>query len=134
LEQVKIVLRYLDGRIVKGYTQDYTPSKTFFHLRTDAPGGVDQTIDLRMEELKALFFVRSVEGNRDYPERKKFAEGERPPGRKAEVTFVDGEAMQGWTMGHDPRHAGFFLCPPDPQSNNILIFAVSAAVKHFRYL
>jgi hypothetical protein len=135
MEPIRIVLRYLDGRIVKGYTQDFNPGRPSFHLHKDPAGSSsDQPVQLEMKELKAVFFVKTFEGNRSYNERKEFGEGDRPQGRKVEVTFVDGEQMQGSTVGYDPERPGFFLFPADPGGNNIRIFVVSAAVKDFRYL
>jgi hypothetical protein len=28
----KVVARYLDGRVIKGTTQDFIPSRSFFHV------------------------------------------------------------------------------------------------------
>jgi len=135
MEPIKIVLRYLDGRLVKGYTQDFHPHKPTFHLRKDPTGASgDEPIDLKIEDLKAVFFVKTFEGDRSHSERKKFFGGESPQGRKVEVTFIDGEVLQGSTMGYDPKRPGFFLFPPDPESNNLRVFVVSKAVKSFRYL
>ena len=135
MEPAKIVLRHLDGRISKGYSMDFSPSKSSLHLRQDPTGASgDKPIDLRIGELKAIFFVKTFEGNRDHHERRRFLGEDKLHGRKIEVTFVDGEVMQGSTMGYDPKRPGFFLFPPDPESNNIRIFVVSSAVKSFRYL
>ena len=135
MEAAKIVLRHRDGRIMKGYSMDFNPNKSSFHLRQDPTGSSgDKPIDLRIGELKAIFFVKNFEGNRDYPERRRFLGGDKLHGRKVEVTFVDGEVVQGSTMGYDPKRPGFFLFPPDPEGNNIRIFVVSSAVKSFRYL
>ena len=87
-----------------------------------------------MKEIKALFFVKSFEGKREYDERKDFIEGDRIQGRKVEVAFIDNEIIRGTTVGYDPQRLGFFLIPIDPDSNNIRIFVVSTAVKSFRFL
>ncbi|MGH7267802.1 MAG: DUF6982 domain-containing protein [Candidatus Rokuibacteriota bacterium] len=44
------------------------------------------------------------------------------------------DALVGYTLGYDPARAGFFLFPADPQSNNLRVFAVTAAVRRVRYL
>lgn len=87
-----------------------------------------------MKELKAIFFVKDFDGNYTYDERKKYFEGEKPSGRKIEVTFRDGEVLVGTTLGYDPNRPGFFVFPADPKSNNLRVFAVSSAVKKVRYL
>ena len=135
MEPAKIVLRHLSGKIMKGYSMDFNPNKSSFHLRQD-PTGVsgDKPIDLRIGDLKAIFFVKTFEGNPNHSERKSFVEGDKLHGRKVEVTFVDGEVLQGSTLAYDPKRPGFFLFPPDPEGNNIRVFVVSSAVKKFRYL
>jgi signal transduction histidine kinase/CheY-like chemotaxis protein len=130
---VKVVVRFANGAIVKGTTLDFYPGKPTFHLQatgeSDAP-----TVSVHVADLKAVFFVRDLSGNPDYQERKEFPEDSRPPGRRIEVTFVDGEALVGYTLGYDPARPGFFLFPADPQSNNLRVFAVTAAVRRVRYL
>jgi hypothetical protein len=78
--------------------------------------------------------VRDFDGDPFYNERKEFAEGERPPGRKVKVTFQDGEMLIGSTLGYDPHRQGFFFTPADPKSNNVKVFAFRAAVRSVRFL
>lgn len=134
MEPRKVVLRYLDGRVVKGSTLDFSPNKARFHLflgGTESPGKV---IEVGVHELKAVFFVRDFAGSPQREERKQFAEGERPPGRKVEVTFVDGETLTGHTVSYDPQRPGFILFPVDPQSNNLSVFVVFSGVRKMEFL
>ncbi len=126
MKPMKIVVRYMDGQIVKGYSEYFDPESPSFLLYED-PGGVSP-IELAIEKLKAVFLVKSLEGNPEYSERKVFHKSESPRSRKVEVKFVDGEVMQGIAIRCDAQRSGFFLIPPDPESNNISIFAVSKAV------
>ncbi len=88
-----------------------------------------------MKRLKAIFIVRDFIGNPKHDERKKYVEGENPPGVKLEVTFADGEVMVGSTLlNYDPKRQGNFMIPADPNSNNIRVFVVSSAVKNVRQL
>jgi len=133
MEPVKVVARYIDGRRVKGFSQDFFPNKDRFHIYPAAkPSG--EAVEVLVKELKAVFFVQDFTGNSLYNERKKYVEGEKPSGRKVEVTFMDGEVLVGTTLGYDPSRPGFFLFPADPKSNNLRVFAVSTAVKKVRYL
>jgi len=126
MEAMRIVVRYKDGRIIKGYTDHFEPDKPSLRIFEDATGG--SPIELAMNELKAVFLVKSFEGNRDYSERKVFHGSDRVLGRKVQIKFVDGEVLQGTMVGSDAQGSGFFLIPPDPQSNNISLFAVSQAL------
>jgi len=133
MEPVKVVARYVNGKRVKGFSQDFFPNKDRFHVYPAAkPSG--EAVEVLVKELKAVFFVQDFAGNSLYYERKKYLEGEKPSGRKVEVTFMDGEVLVGTTLGYDPSRPGFFLFPADPKSNNIRVFAVSTAVKKVRYL
>jgi len=133
MEPVKVVARYVNGKRVKGFSQDFFPNKDRFHVYPAAkPSG--EAVEVLVKELKAVFFVQDFAGNSLYNERKKYIEGEKPSGRKVEVTFIDGEVLVGTTLGYDPSRPGFFLFPADPNSNNIRVFAVIPAVKKVRYL
>lgn len=134
LEHGKIVVHYIGGRILKGFTYDFYPNKSCFHVMSATCGVGGKATEVWVKDLKGVFFVRDFGGNPHYVERKEFLEGERPPGRKVEVTFKDGEVLVGSTVGYDPRRPGFFLIPVDPKSNNLKVFVVSSAVNNVRFL
>jgi hypothetical protein len=133
MEPIKVVVRYVDGRLVKGITQDFFPNKDRFHLRPDT-ANPEEPAEILIRDLKAVFFVKDFAGNQEYNERKEYSNGDKAQGRKVEVLFVDGEKLVGSTLGYDPNRLGFFLFPVDPESNNIRVFAVTAAVKSVRYI
>ena len=129
----KVVARYADTRVAKGFTEDFHPDKPRFSLRPPTAAAEAKPVEVR--DLKAVFFVRDFAGDPRYQERKRFDDSERPPGRKAEVTFYDGEILVGsTTTGYVPDRTGFFLTPADPRSNNLRVFAVTDAIRAFRYL
>lgn len=125
-EPARVVARFVDGRILKGYTMNFDPSRAAFTLRLvgDAPGAEPTAIQLR--ELKAVFFVKDFDGVPEYSERKDFTTA--PAGRKLTVRFADGEVLVGASMAYDPARAGFFLFPADKFSNNDKVFVIAAAV------
>jgi len=133
-EPIKIVVRYADGRVLKGYTQSFFPNKPVFRFFPISDQPTQQAIDVHLKDLKALFFVRDFQGNASYDECKHFSEQRQPVGRKVELTFKDGEVLVGTTVGYDPHRPGFFLHPADPKSNNLRVFVVLAAVKKVRPL
>ena len=134
MEPTKVVVKYLNGKVIKGFMQNFSPNKDSFHLipADKSSGG---PIEVLVKHLKAIFVVRDFMGNPQHDERKKYVEGESPSGLKLEVTFADGEVIVGSTLlGYDPKRQGNFIVPADPNSNNIRVFVVSSAVKSVRQL
>jgi hypothetical protein len=130
----KIVARFVDGRIKKGYTWDFSPNKPTLHIIKGHDRKSAGREKVKLAELKAVFFVKTFTGNPNYVERKQFVEGDNPGGEKAEVTFEDGETLQGSVLRYKMQETGFFFFPADQNSNNLTLFVVNAAVKKFRYL
>jgi hypothetical protein len=123
----KVAVRFKDGRVLKGTTRDFMPGKLFFHL---AEYGSEELIEIKMDDLKAVFFVKDFVGRAEYSEAKDFPD--RPPaakGRKIAVLFSDGELLTGYTLGYDARRPGFFMMPTDEMSNNDRIYVVRSAVQ-----
>ncbi len=122
----KVVVRYKDGRLVKGTTMDFVPGKATFHLEILGSGEITE---IQMETLKAIFFVKSFDGKPDYAETREFPP--KPPaakGRKIAVVFSDGEILTGYTLAYDPRRSGFFVMPTDEMSNNDRVYVVRSAI------
>jgi len=134
MEPSKIVARYLDGRTLKGTTQNFFPNRPVFHVNRQGGSGPGDVVEVKLEDLKAVFFVRDFTGNAKHVERKQLAAGERAQGRLMEVTCKDGEVIVGTTTGYDPKRPGFFLFPIDPSANNARVFLVTGAVSTARFL
>lgn len=126
----KVIARFIDGRIVAGYTNDFHPSKLQLHLFANPRQGESTSIPLA--RLKALFFVREFAGDPTLVESKDFVDA--PQGRKVEVTFHDNEVMVGSTLGYRGDGNGFFLHPADARSNNLRVFVTAAGVRRMRFL
>ena len=134
MDPTKIVARYRDGRTLKGTTQNFFPNKPVFHVVRHGGTGPGDVIEVNIEDLKAVFFVRDFTGNAKHVERKKLSPGERPQGRMMEVTCKDGEVIVGTTTGYDPKRPGFFLFPIDASANNARVYVVTSAVRTARFL
>ena len=125
----KVIARFLDGRVVRGYTNDFHATKLHLHLTEDAASGSQF---VQIAQLKALFFVREFDGDAGRVERKEF-DG-RAYGRKVEVTFSDGEVLLGTTMGFKSPQHPFFVQPADAASNNLRVFVTPTATRQVRFL
>ena len=133
VEIVKVIARYRNGRLVKGFTRNFFPNKDRIHISPpDDPYG--EGTGIMLKDLKALFFVRDFAGNPHSKEDNVLPEATTLSGRPVEITFSDGEVLVGSTFGYNPGRPGFFVSPADSNSNNIKIFAVSTAVERVRRL
>ena len=59
--QNKIVLHFLDKRIVKGVTSNFLPNKQMFHIEVM---DTKKAIEVDVGQLKGIFFVKTHEGNK----------------------------------------------------------------------
>ena len=125
----RIVARYIDGRVVKGITNDFLPAKDRFHLFLDGSAPGSRALEVLVADLKALFFVKDLVGTPAHNESNRFDPAKPPAGRKIRVVFKDGEVVIGTTQGYQPGRPGFFLVPADEKSNNLRCFVVAAATR-----
>ena len=133
MEPIKVVVRYTNGKTIKGLTYDFFPNKDRFHI-VPLDNRAGETIEVIVNHLKGVFVVRDFNGDTKYTERKTYTKEDTPYGMPLEVTFADDEVMVGSTMGFDPERIGFFISPVDPKSNNIRVFAVTSSIKRIRQL
>lgn len=133
MERIKVVVRYTNGKLLKGSTIDFFPNKDRFHV-TPVDNPLAKPVEVTVNQLKAVFVVKDFKGIPHYVERDQYREGENPYGSLLEVTFKDGEVLVGSCMSFDLKRQGFFLSPADPKSNNIRVFVVCSALKRIRQL
>ncbi len=131
--KARVVAAFLDGRRLKGHTNDFSPVRDQFFL---FPEGVDSKpgdrgTPVKVADLKALFFVKQFTGD---PARREATETPQQPGKKLEIRFADGEVLSGFTVAYNPKGLGFFLQPADPSGNNERIFVVNRNAKDVRVL
>jgi hypothetical protein len=125
----KIVVKYKDGKIVKGWSTDFGPNKETFHLHPLEEYGKD-ILEIEIPFLKAVFFVKDYKGDKDYKKVRTFESQSQgvPSQRKIVIIFKDGENFYGTTHSYDPERKGFFVYPIDPKDNNDRVFVVNPAV------
>ena len=124
----KVVARYKDGTILKGHTSDFFPNKNTFHLEL-LDGKI---IDVNIEQLKALYFVKDFAGNKDHKDT--YIDIVAGGGRKIEVLFKDGEKIIGYSQGYAPNRIGFFVIPADKNQNNDRVFVITSATEKVTFL
>jgi hypothetical protein len=126
----KAVVAFLDGRRIKGYIYNFSAQRDRFRLFSHENAAPREGTEVQMKDLKAIFFARDFVGDSQY------SESQTPTslgqGRKAEVTFRDGEKLVGTTDAYSPRKVGFFLVPADPRSNNLRVFVITKNANEIR--
>jgi hypothetical protein len=127
----KIVVNLKGGAVHKGVTHDFSPKQEAFHVLPAEGGGVP--IRVRMADMKALFWVKDYLGNREFVARRDFDPGRAETGRRAILTFADGETIWGVVTEDDPSVPGFFFVPSEERDNNMKIFVVRQSLKELRW-
>lgn len=126
----RVVARFRNGHIVRGYTNDFHPSKPHLHL-TPEDCASDPTF-VPLVALKAVFFVRDFAGDPARVDWNDFQGAAH--GRKVEVAFEDGEILLGTTLAYRADGSGFFVHPADSKSNNMRVFVAPGATRHVKFL
>jgi hypothetical protein len=127
----KIVVRYVEKQILKGYTQDFNPARAQFSLWPSPNAKPQDRVIVPLARLKGVFFVRDFAGNPGYVARVDTEHVQH--GRRIEVTLLDDEVIDGRTLNYRADGYGFFVVPADPFANNIRVFIVSSAVRQVRF-
>jgi hypothetical protein len=127
----RVVVRYRDGRLLKGFSRDFLPGRGAVDVRpsSDAPSTAGVTVPFG--QLKAIFFVREFDGAATSMAGDTSVIDAR--GRKIAVTFTDGEQLIGVTLTYKPDGVGFFVRPLDGQNNNTQVFVVSQSIRHVQF-
>ena len=125
--QQKIIGRFKDGSVKKGTVQNFSPNNVSFYLLTSD----GQTLVVKMEELKAVFFVKDYLGNKLRKDINKISRSniQAGAGRMIKVTFSDDEMIVGYSTGYSSNRQGFFMIPADKGGNNERIYVITSATK-----
>jgi len=128
----KVVVAFLDGRRVRGYVYNFSALRDAFSVFPQENSRKQDAVEIKMKDLKAIFFVKDFAGNREHqddalPELLK-------RGRKIEAAFSDGETLVGATEAYHPQKSGFFMFLADPQNNNTRVFVVNKNLHHIKFL
>ncbi|MDP2168641.1 MAG: hypothetical protein Q8J64_09965 [Thermodesulfovibrionales bacterium] len=133
----KVVIRLKDGTTVRGYLESFSDESK--SVAIEESGEADGR-KIPTDELKAIFFVRSFEGDSKHREEKSYGKGQKR-GRKIYVRFHDNESLMGYLESEMSRQKGFYLSKPndkktgffvlpvDSGGNNIRVYVFHSAVK-----
>ncbi len=144
MPRLRVVAHRKTGHLIKGYTDldvaldaagiPVTHSIKLPKQLNVEPVNNTKAVRLPLDSLKAIFFVRSFDGNASYAETKFFNPEPEIEGLWVHITFEDGETTEG--IVHNSlsllNDAGFLMRPPDPNSNNHAVYVLKSAITRFR--
>lgn len=127
----RVVVRFLDGRILKGYGDNFLPGEVELLVREVENDAIHR---VALGEVKMICFVRAFVTDSQSTHRPTAPLiYQAVPGRRVAVEFLDGEHLEGVaTLQTMPTH-GFFVTPLNPNSNNIQIYVNPNALRRFRF-
>lgn len=127
-----VVGQYRDGRVVRGYTNDFSSARAYLHV-SPTPFG-DETKFVSMIHLDALFFLPSVQTSKT-EEREAFEyAASATRGRRIAMTLPDGTEMLGTTLTYSRDGSGFFVRPVDQQTGATRVFVTQSGIRNIRFL
>jgi len=124
-QKQRLVVRYTDGRVVKGISYTIDLDAAGFRL---VPHGahveVEESIFVKFADVKAVFFVRDFDGKFD---PKTIQQEWAPEGSEVTVMFPDGEVIEGFSLvSLDEARERFHMIPKDYKGNNISLIVERA--------
>lgn len=144
MTRLRVVAHKKSGQLVKGFVELAVPVDKLGNPESSAvalpkslhldPIDHGRAVSVPVDSLKALFFVKSFNGDPAYTETKFFNPEPKIEGLWVHITFEDGETTEG--VVHNGveilNEPGFLLKPPDPQSNNNAVYVMKTALARFR--
>lgn len=144
MSRLKVVAHRKSGQIIKGFAELAVsvnehgipesrclsiPKSLTIHSSING-----RNVSVPTDTLKALFFVKSFEGDASYAEIKFFNPAPKIEGLWVHLTFSDGETTEGIVSNNIAfvNEDGFLMKPPDPHSNNHAVYVMKSALTHFR--
>jgi hypothetical protein len=146
LSRLERIVIQCGTKTIKGYLVSPT-SNTIEELLRNAPSSsphaflvrpLDSDVieEISVENVKAVFYVNSFEGDSDHRQLNFHSLAPITHGIWMRFQFLDGEVMEGIVFNSiryllDP---GFFLLPTDPASNNRLVYVLKSWLVDHRVL
>jgi hypothetical protein len=124
-----VIGRYRDGRLISGFTNDFSPSKSYVHISPARAATERQCLELG--ELEAIFFLRETD---DRIGADRVRERTTPYGRNVALVLPSGEQMTGSTLNYSRQNRGVFVYPFDNEFGVARVFVTQSGLRHLRLL
>jgi len=132
----KVVVKYQNGDIIKGWVEECQPERKSFILFPLFEYSEEKRIEIKFSSLKAVFFVKDFIGDKNYKKVRTFNVDLKitPSQRKLLINFLDGEHLYGTSHTYGKHKIGFFVYPIDPKDNSERIFVIHKAIESIRLM
>lgn len=124
-----IIGKCRDGRLISGFTSDFSPAKSYLHISPARSATERQFIEIT--ELEAIFFLRETD-DRSVADRAR--ERVSPYGRKVAFVLPNGEQMTGSTLNYSRHSSGVFVYPFDSDFGVARVFVTQSGLQNLRLL
>lgn len=123
----KVIVRKADHEVLRGYVNPQSFQKSDGIEVLSIAG---QVVLLPYKEVKAVYFVRDFDGDRDHLERKVFTSRPKLEGLWLRMKFKDDEILDGILPNNLllVTDKGFTVIPPDPYANNQRIYVPKSSL------
>ena len=127
----KVRIGLQNGEEIKGDLLSLNINHPTFYVTSDRDDGKTITITVRMDSVKAIYFLKKAEVSTSIVhtetiEQSVFA---GTHGFRLDVEFMDGEIIHGSTHKYSPNDIGFYMIPLNPAEQYERIYINTLAVK-----
>lgn len=128
----KVILKLQNGDEKTGEVMLFNINQPTFQIQVDRGDGTKETMTIRMENVKAVLFLKKDEGEGSRL-RTENIEQSTYAGTMAYrliVEFQDGEIISGSTLKYNPNDKGFFIVALNPADRSERVYVNALAVKN----
>ena len=128
----QVIGKYRDGRTVRGYTNDFSPTRPYLHVSPTPLA--DETKFVSMIHLDALFFLSdpNLPAVTEHESTDRGTSTTR--GRRVAMTLPNGREIIGTTLTYTRDGSGFFVRPLDRDAGATRVFVTQSGVRNIRFL
>ena len=128
----QVIGKYRDGRMVRGYTNDFSPTRPYLHVSPTPLA--NETKFVSMVHLDALFFLSdpNLPAVTEHESTDRGSSTTR--GRRVAMTLPNGKEIIGTTLTYSRDGSGFFVRPLDRDAGATRVFVTQSGVRNIRFL
>ncbi len=128
----QVVGKYRDGRLIRGYTNDFSPRNPYLHISPTPYAEGSEFVS--MINLDALFFGRDAQPKEGDDVEPSGPDVVPADGRKVAVPLPNGTEMIGSARSYSRNSSGFFVDLLEENSGTLRVFVTAGGVRSIRFV